>query len=441
MRSINIDEPWRDIWMNLSQHGWKWSVENGNYIYMKPHVSDTKGKKDIDFFHSKKDLLNYIYYIQHQHSSDEKNSTKGGVNKKIKEKVTKETNKTNTNAISSTSSTSAMVAVAGATTSSLALKQATSSTSSDHEDDDDDDDDDDDEPVTEMTIDLELSWKEIWSLLTSECNWSYCSGDLQHNWFYLKSGASKRTGTIGVDYFGETKDVLNYLKTLQIEKENEKLRLLNGTDNDVDEDALRSLSVVLKDATPAPKSGTKNDGSVDGKHSDTMGNVGHVGNVGEDVVYATGMQINAKNTPVAFENYYPSNDQAMDGIETGDEHASIFDTLSHKWIGRREQINELMCHIGSPDDWAVPFVYLYGSTSTGKTSIVHDTLRLLRCRHAYIHCVTVSNQRSLYDQILDQLESSSDGNSTRTFGNNSYGGRDMAEFDDDDDECKSLGYF
>ena len=40
-----------------------------------------------------------------------------------------------------------------------------------------------------------------------------------------------------------------------------------------------------------------------------------------------------------------------------------------------------------------------------------------------------------------QLESSSDGNSTRTFGNNSYGGRDMAEFDDDDDECKSLGYF
>jgi hypothetical protein len=273
----------------------------------------------------------------------------------------------------------------------------------------DDSDNDDDDVITEETIDLTLEWTTIWSMLKSECGWTWCPGNGFHSYYYLKPGVKKKTGTLGVDVFVEGKDVVEYLKHLQT---NIKLNQEKETTKEQDEH-IQHLNSALSTTTVALSTVGGDDDDGDDNDDDDDDEVG----------MQVGMQIEANRVPVAFQGYYPHNNVAMNGVQSGGvEQAKIHDDLSTRWVGRREQISELMCQLGSPEDWAPPFVYVYGGTATGKTSVVRDTLRLLRVRHAYVNCVTSSHQRSLYDEILDQLESGSDQASSRTFGTSSYGG-------------------
>ena len=63
-----------------------------------------------------------------------------------------------------------------------------------------------------------------------------------------------------------------------------------------------------------------------------------------------------------------------------------------------------MSLVGGPSDWALPFLYVYGHTGTGKSSVVQETLRGIRANHVFVNCVGVLSARELFDMVLNQLD-------------------------------------
>ena len=85
----------------------------------------------------------------------------------------------------------------------------------------------------------------------------------------------------------------------------------------------------------------------------------------------------------------------------GDEHIS-FDDLISSLPGRRSQIHELVRLLGPLNSPTIP-LFIYGGTSTGKTSVVLQIFRYLNRPFVYTSCRTCYNPRVLFESILNQL--------------------------------------
>ncbi|XP_057497414.1 origin of replication complex subunit 5-like [Actinidia eriantha] len=85
----------------------------------------------------------------------------------------------------------------------------------------------------------------------------------------------------------------------------------------------------------------------------------------------------------------------------GDEPIS-FDDLISSLPGRRSQIHELVRLLGPPNSPTIP-LFIYGGTSTGKTSVVLQIFRHLNRPFVYTSCRTCYNPRVLFESILNQL--------------------------------------
>ncbi|GFY92524.1 origin recognition complex protein 5 [Actinidia rufa] len=85
----------------------------------------------------------------------------------------------------------------------------------------------------------------------------------------------------------------------------------------------------------------------------------------------------------------------------GDEPIS-FDDLISSLPGRRSQIHELVRLLGPLNSPTIP-LFIYGGTSTGKTSVVLQIFRYLNRPFVYTSCRTCYNPRVLFESILNQL--------------------------------------
>lgn len=71
----------------------------------------------------------------------------------------------------------------------------------------------------------------------------------------------------------------------------------------------------------------------------------------------------------------------------------------------RNEINQLLNLLGRPCD-PVPPVFVYGPTATGKTSIVHEAIRVLRRPHAYVSYRSSHIPRLMFE-LLGHVRSAS----------------------------------
>ncbi|KAK9910388.1 hypothetical protein M0R45_034353 [Rubus argutus] len=93
----------------------------------------------------------------------------------------------------------------------------------------------------------------------------------------------------------------------------------------------------------------------------------------------------------------------LDDLVLGEEGESFsFDDLVSSFPGRQSQIKELVNLLGPQNSPMLP-IFMYGGTSTGKTSILLQTFRHLKRPFVYSSCLTCYNPRILFESILNQL--------------------------------------
>lgn len=85
----------------------------------------------------------------------------------------------------------------------------------------------------------------------------------------------------------------------------------------------------------------------------------------------------------------------------GQEPISLDDILS-RFPGRRVQILELLRLLGTLNS-SMPPLFVYGSASTGKTSIIIQVFRHLSRPFVYTSCLSCYSPRILFESILNQL--------------------------------------
>ncbi|KAL3536807.1 hypothetical protein ACH5RR_000173 [Cinchona calisaya] len=78
------------------------------------------------------------------------------------------------------------------------------------------------------------------------------------------------------------------------------------------------------------------------------------------------------------------------------------DELISSFPGRRAQIIELISLLGPLNSAMFP-IFVYGGSSTGKTSIILNIFRHLRRPFVYSSCITCYSPRLLFESILNQL--------------------------------------
>lgn len=79
-----------------------------------------------------------------------------------------------------------------------------------------------------------------------------------------------------------------------------------------------------------------------------------------------------------------------------------FDELISYFPGRRGQIVELIRLLGPVNSPVFP-LFIYGGSSTGKTSVLLDVFRYLRRPFVYSSCITCHNPRILFESVLNQV--------------------------------------
>ncbi|PRQ58132.1 putative origin recognition complex, subunit 5, P-loop containing nucleoside triphosphate hydrolase [Rosa chinensis] len=93
----------------------------------------------------------------------------------------------------------------------------------------------------------------------------------------------------------------------------------------------------------------------------------------------------------------------LDDLVIGEEGESFsFTDLVSSFPGRDSQIKELVHLLGPQNSPMLP-IFIYGGSSTGKTSIVLQTFRHLKRPIVYLSCLTCYNPRILFESILNQL--------------------------------------
>ncbi|KAL5815931.1 hypothetical protein ACOSQ3_024309 [Xanthoceras sorbifolium] len=91
----------------------------------------------------------------------------------------------------------------------------------------------------------------------------------------------------------------------------------------------------------------------------------------------------------------------LDNLFFGQEPISLDDLLSH-FPGRHVQILDVLRLLG-PINSSMPPMFIYGSASTGKTSVVLQIFRHLNRPFVYVSCLTCYSPRILFESILNQL--------------------------------------
>ncbi|KAF5304948.1 hypothetical protein FQA39_LY09422 [Lamprigera yunnana] len=82
---------------------------------------------------------------------------------------------------------------------------------------------------------------------------------------------------------------------------------------------------------------------------------------------------------------------------------SLLEELYVQYPGRKYQIEQLYNLYGHRDEPLLDNIYIYGSSSTGKTAIVKSFLSTLKITNAYINLVECYSSKILYESILNQL--------------------------------------
>ncbi|ONI23144.1 hypothetical protein PRUPE_2G172000 [Prunus persica] len=102
-------------------------------------------------------------------------------------------------------------------------------------------------------------------------------------------------------------------------------------------------------------------------------------------------------------NASSSQPPTLSDLVLGEERESFsLDDLLSSFPGRRNQIHELLQLLGPRNSPMLP-IFVYGGTSTGKTSMVLETFRHLKRPFVYSSCLSCYNPRILFESVLNQL--------------------------------------
>ena len=85
-----------------------------------------------------------------------------------------------------------------------------------------------------------------------------------------------------------------------------------------------------------------------------------------------------------------------------DDNDPKVNAVHSRWIGREDQITELLGLFGEGIDH-VPSMLIFGQSATGKTSVVRDLLTTLELPFAYVNCKECYSQRVFFEMLLSQL--------------------------------------
>ncbi|KAH0979478.1 hypothetical protein GBA52_006655 [Prunus armeniaca] len=113
----------------------------------------------------------------------------------------------------------------------------------------------------------------------------------------------------------------------------------------------------------------------------------------------------ATSSKNVVEETYVSSSQppTLSDLVLGEERESFsLDDLLSSFPGRRNQIQELLQLLGPRNSPMLP-IFVYGGTSTGKTSMVLETFRHLKRPFVYSSCLSCYNPRILFESVLNQL--------------------------------------
>ncbi|KAJ9539246.1 hypothetical protein OSB04_031979 [Centaurea solstitialis] len=116
-------------------------------------------------------------------------------------------------------------------------------------------------------------------------------------------------------------------------------------------------------------------------------------------------RLSATSNPNAIENAAKTINLpplTLRNLVFGEEKPLSFDGLISSLPGRRNQILEILRLLGSVNSPVSP-LFVYGGTSTGKTSTILQVFRHLNRPFVYSSCRTCYNSRQLFENILNQL--------------------------------------
>lgn len=107
------------------------------------------------------------------------------------------------------------------------------------------------------------------------------------------------------------------------------------------------------------------------------------------------------NSGIETEKPSESCKTTLDNLFFGQQPMSLDDLLS-RFPGRHVQIREVV-HVLGPTNSSMPPMFIYGSASTGKTSVLLEIFRHLNRPFVYVSCLTCYSPRILFESILNQL--------------------------------------
>ncbi|XP_019853733.1 PREDICTED: origin recognition complex subunit 5-like [Amphimedon queenslandica] len=90
----------------------------------------------------------------------------------------------------------------------------------------------------------------------------------------------------------------------------------------------------------------------------------------------------------------------------GEDREEVYNpanALCKVFPGRRNQINTLLTLMRKPSNYVVPFIFIHGLPSTGKSSLIKSLLSLLKVKHCFISVKECYCRHVLFESILHQL--------------------------------------
>ncbi|XP_021748523.1 origin of replication complex subunit 5-like [Chenopodium quinoa] len=111
---------------------------------------------------------------------------------------------------------------------------------------------------------------------------------------------------------------------------------------------------------------------------------------------------NCSEKPRKSISYKPTVYDFIYSSRNGDDKNLSLDDLISSFPGRNTQITEVLGHLGPLNSPMLP-LFIYGGTSTGKTSIILEIFRYLKRPFVYSSCVSCYSPRILFESILNQL--------------------------------------